>query len=230
MTTKTDVKDVVWVALLLIAAICFSIVMGDSLFASSVLISGILCVALTAIGRIEGYAAGMYASCTYAWMAYQNGLFGEVMLNLGFFIPTNIIGFIMWRKKMRGNVVEMRQLIWRHRAMVAAAVILGTLGLGLILSRIPGQNTPYIDASTNVISIIATLLMMWRYKEQWMLYIILNTVSTAMWILRWRAGGASGDLMIVMWMIYLANAIFGYWRWHTGAKKLSAIREQEAAA
>jgi nicotinamide mononucleotide transporter len=41
--------------------------------------------------------------------------------------------------------------------------------LGLVLAMNPDQNTPFIDAATNVLSIIATFLMMWRFKGQWLL-------------------------------------------------------------
>jgi nicotinamide mononucleotide transporter len=69
-----------------------------------------------------------------------------------------------------------------------------------------------------VLSVVATFLMMWRYKEQWLLYILLNIVTIGMWFLRFRAGGAAGDLMILMWSLFLLNALFGYWRWHVGTK------------
>jgi nicotinamide mononucleotide transporter len=68
-------------------------------------------------------------------------------------------------------------------------------------------------------------LMMWRFKEQWLLYIVLNIVSIAMWVMRFSAGDAAGDLMILMWSLFLLNALFGCWRWHTGCeqgKKASA--------
>lgn len=69
-----------------------------------------------------------------------------------------------------------------------------------------------------MLSIVATFLMMWRFKEQWALYILLNVVTIAMWIVRFRAGGAAGDLMILMWSLFLLNSLFGFWRWHVGSK------------
>jgi nicotinamide mononucleotide transporter len=114
--------------------------------------------------------------------------------------------------------VDMRLLSWTQRFIVAAICIVSTVGLYLLLGLNPHQNTPFIDATTNVLSIVATFLMMWRYKEQWLLYILLNIITIFMWFLRLKAGGAAGDLMILMWSLFLLNALFGYWRWHIGAK------------
>ncbi|MBV5262122.1 nicotinamide mononucleotide transporter, partial [Synechococcus moorigangaii CMS01] len=154
--------------------------------------------------------------------AYANGLYGEVYLNLFFFVPTGIIGYVMWYRHLaQDKTVEMRQLDWLQRCVVIVLCIGCTLALGSILSINPQQNTPFIDATTNVLSVVATFLMMWRYKEQWLLYIVLNMVTIGMWFLRFRAGGAAGDLMILMWSLFLLNALFGYWRWHVGTKRTS---------
>lgn len=208
----------------MVAGSVLSATLGTTVFDVTVLLSGILCVGLIAIGRREGYLIGLYNSLAYSILAYGNGLYGEVYLNLLFFVPTGVIGYLMWRQyTMRDKTVEMRQLGWPRRLVIAAVCVACTVGLGLLLRLNPSQNTPFIDAATNVLSVVATFLMMWRYKEQWLLYIMLNVVSIVMWALRVRAGGESGDLMVLMWSLFLLNALFGYWRWHKGAKKAAVV-------
>jgi nicotinamide mononucleotide transporter len=209
--------DRAWLIFLVVVGGALSACIATSIFDATVSLSGILCVGLIAIGRREGYLIGLYNSLSYSILAYGNGLFGEVYLNLLFFVPTGVIGFVMWSLyTKRDRTVEMRQLGWTQRFTVAAICIACTAGLGLLLGQNPRQNTPFIDATTNVLSVVATFLTMWRYKEQWMLYILLNIVSIVMWCLRFRAGGEAGDLMILMWSLFLLNAFFGYWRWQVG--------------
>ena len=211
--------DRIWLAFLMVAGGALSAYLATSVFDATVSLSGVLCVGLIAIGRREGYLIGLYNSLSYSILAYGNGLFGEVYLNLLFFVPTGVIGYVMWSCHTRQDkTVEMRQLGWPQRLTVALICIACTVGLGLLLGLNPRQNTPFIDATTNVLSVVATFLMMWRYKEQWLLYIILNVVTIGMWVLRFRAGGAAGDLMILMWSLFLLNALFGYWRWHVGTQ------------
>lgn len=210
--------DVAWLALLGVLGGAASPFLTTSTLDLSVFLSGVACVGLTAIGRREGYLVGLYSSVAYSVLAYGNGLFGEVYLNLFFFVPTGVIGYFMWRRHTTAaRTVVMRQLGWTQRASVAALCVVSTIALGFVLRMNPQQNTPFIDASTNVLSVVATFLMMSRYKEQWLLYILLNVVSIVMWVLRVLAGGESGDLMVLMWSLFLLNAMFGYWRWHVGA-------------
>jgi nicotinamide mononucleotide transporter len=211
-------QDRIWLGFLLVAGLGLSLVLAESLFDITVSLSGILCVGLIAIGRREGYLIGLYNSLAYAILAYSNGLFGEMYLNLLFFVPTGIIGYIMWKRHTGKNeTVIMRQLNGRQRVVTALICVVGTIGLGALLGLNPQQNTPFVDAGTNVLSVVATFLMMGRCKEQWILYITLNVLTITMWTLRLLAGSESGGLMILMWSLFLLNAIFGSWRWHRGA-------------
>ncbi|HRX70310.1 MAG TPA: nicotinamide riboside transporter PnuC [Candidatus Competibacteraceae bacterium] len=208
-----------------------SAVLSTSVFDLSVFLSGILCVGLIAIGRREGYLIGLYNSLSYSVLAYGNGLYGEVYLNLFFFVPTGIVGYLLWRRHTTSSkTVAMRQLSGFQRAFIAAVCMICTVALGGVLQLNPNQNTPFIDAATNVLSIVATFLMMGRYKEQWLVYILLNVVTIGLWGLRVSAGGEAGDLMVLMWSLFLLNALFGYWRWHQGMKQVMALETRKNTA
>ena len=61
-----------WLAFLLMIGGAFSVLLANSVFDGSVLLSGILCVGLIAIGRREGYLFGLYNSLTYSILAFSN--------------------------------------------------------------------------------------------------------------------------------------------------------------
>ncbi len=220
--------DVVWLTIMGVVGAVFCLLLSENVFDATIFFSGIICVGLIAVGRREGYLVGLYNSIAYSILAYSNGLFGEVYLNILFFLPTGVIGYLMWARHTGANhVVQMLSLSWAMRIAVALVCVVSTIGLGKLLGLNPNQNTPYVDASTNVLSVVATFLMMWRYKEQWVLYITLNILSVAMWVIRFRAGGNAGDLMILMWSLFLLNAVFGCWRWHVGSKSLASGTDSE---
>lgn len=55
--------------------------------------------------------------------------------------------------------------------------------------------------------------MMLRYREQWLLWIIIDIITVIMWVL-------VGDLvMVTMWSVYLINAFYGYHNWTKMAKE-----------
>ncbi|MDR1873531.1 MAG: nicotinamide riboside transporter PnuC [Synergistaceae bacterium] len=208
----------IWIAAFCATGIGLTLVWGDNLFGFTVFFSGILCVILAAKGHIWNYPVGMYNNFGYAYLAWVNGLYGEVSLYLFFFVPASIIGFFMWRRHLSGDFVAMRSLRPHIVAGIAVVCVIFIASLGYGLSMIKTQNTPYIDAVTNVLSITATLLMMWRYREQWIAYIALNCFSLGMWAVRWSHGSEDGPIMCVMWAAFLVNAFYGYVNWSKGAK------------
>ncbi len=212
--------ELCWLFIFIAIGTYLSVIWKSNLFGLSVFISGVLCVVLAAKGSIWTYIFGMYNTFGYAYISYTNGLFGEMGLNLFFFAPTNIIGIFMWKNKLQENIVIMRELANKYKAIVGLICIIGIIITGFLLSLIKGQNTPYIDATTNTLSIIATFLMMWRYKEQWILYIVLNIFTIIMWSIRMANGSPEALLMIVMWSSYLVNAFYGYYNWSKGVKKV----------
>ncbi len=85
-------------------------------------------------------------SVSYSITAYGNGLYGEVYLNLLFFLPTGVIGYVMWRRhSMQDKTVAMRQLNRPQRLIITVICISCTAGLGALLRLSPSQNTPLIE-------------------------------------------------------------------------------------
>lgn len=214
-----NLYEMVWLGLFSGMAIVLTFLMEDTLFGFTVFITGVLCVVLAAKGNLMTYVFGMYNTLGYAYLAWVNGLFGEVMLNLLFFVPMNIIGFLMWKNHRQGGKLSMLQLNKGGLLLVAAVCAAVSAALGFGLSFIEAQNSPYIDATTTVLSIVATFLMVKRYKEQWLVYIVLNMFTVLLWAIRTAEGSPDGGMMIVMWSAYLINALYGYYTWNKGAKE-----------
>lgn len=157
--------ELVWIVVFVGAGTVVAIFTKDSLLNYAILLTGILCVVLAAKGNIWNYAFGLVNSFGYAYVSYVNGLYGDMGLNILFFVPANIIGFFMWQKHLGWDSVEMRGLKASQLVCVLLVCTVSIGVLGCALSQIKAQNTPYIDATSTVLSIIATFLMMWRYKE-----------------------------------------------------------------
>lgn len=211
--------ELIWIGVFVLIGTIITINTRDSLFNYFILLTGILCVVFAAKGNIWTYFFGIINSLAYALTAYKNGLFGEVGLNLLFYVPMNIYGFFMWKKFMSDSVVIMKGLSIIQSIIVYSGCFFSIIILGFLLSLIEGQNTPYIDASTNMIGITATFLMVWRYKEQWVLYMLLNILTITMWAIRSLNGSSDGSIMVVMWFAFLLNSIYGYYNWSKNAKR-----------
>ncbi|CAD5299382.1 MULTISPECIES: nicotinamide riboside transporter PnuC [unclassified Imperialibacter] len=219
MNSKWSPFEILFLSVFLIAAAYINFQADNGVFNFSVAASGILCVVLTAKGKVSAYFFGLYNTVSYAYLAHINGLYGELGLNLIFFTPMNFIGFFLWQKNLENGLVKMRKLTAMSGLLLTLSTIICTVILGYLLSLIESQNTPFIDASTNILSIAATILMTLRYKEQWLLYIVLNILTIIMWYQRHRSGSQEGEIMILMWVGYLINSFYGYINWSRYASK-----------
>lgn len=50
----------------------------ETFFLSTVTLAGVLCVVLATRGNIWTYPVGLYNCVAYAYVAYSNGLYGEI--------------------------------------------------------------------------------------------------------------------------------------------------------
>lgn len=205
--------EITWLVSFSIVAVVLSILWNETLFGFSVFLTGIFCVVLVAKGSIWNYVWGVYNVIGYSYIAYNNGYFGEVMLNIGFFLPVQFIGWFMWKKHLDNGKVLMKRLSIKSDIVIIIGSCIIVYFYGFLLEMIKGQNAPYLDSMSTVFSVIATIFMLYRYTEQWLLWILVDVASVIMWILRINSGVEGAGPMIAMWSAYLINAIYGYYIW-----------------
>lgn len=211
--------------LAILGSIGLTILWGDNLFGLSVTLTGILCVILVAKGNIWNYFWGTYNVIGYAYIAHTWGLNGEVMLNALYFLPMQLIGFMMWRKHTSDSQVKMKDLsVANYIVMLLVSAILVIfyadilVWLGDNVSFLNTQELAGLDSMSTVLSVIAMILMAKRYAAQWLLWIIVDVVSVAMWVGAFADGSTEAPAMILMWTIYLINAVYGYYVWLKASK------------
>ncbi len=193
-------------------------ILVDSLAA----ICGVFCVVLCAGGKKSQYYWGFVNITAYTIIAFVNKYYGEVMLNALYYLPTQFIGLYLWGKHYNKHVdqVEGLRMDGMHIAIWSVCSVVGIFFYKLILDAL-GGNATLLDSMSTVFSIVANILMVLRYREQWALWIIVDAVTVIMWII-------AGDfLMTIMWAIYLINAIYG---WVTWTKISQKANMEEATA
>jgi nicotinamide mononucleotide transporter len=191
-----------------------SIFWQDSIIGITASLTGIWCVVLVAKGRIANYWFGFANVLAYAYVAYMQKYYGEVMLNLFYFFPMQFVGIWIWLKhkdRTKVDSVKVKFLSNKWRFIWAGISAVAVIGYGLILKAIGGE-LPFIDSTSTVLSVIAMILMAWRFMEQWVLWIIVDVVSVIMWIVVLAKGGTDISVLL-MWTAYLINAIYGFVNW-----------------
>jgi nicotinamide mononucleotide transporter len=80
-------------------------------------------------------------------------------------------------------------------------------GIYFILISVTDSNVPIIDSFINALSIIAMWMLAKKYVEQWMVWILIDALSSALYIYK--------DLKFtsILYAVYAIVAIFGYRKW-----------------
>lgn len=211
--------EVIWIIVANVIILGVSLAMGDTTIGIIASISGTLCVILTGMGKMSSFIFGMINIIFYAIVAYEATYYGDVMLNLFYYLPTNIIGWFMWKKNINNENGEVKKerLSLKMQIIVAVLSVLGIVIYGYILSNFTNDALPYTDSMSTVLSITAQILLMKRCMEQWIVWIVVDGVSVFMWIMAFFNGGAS-IATLLMWIVYLVNAIIMFVKWNKESK------------
>jgi nicotinamide mononucleotide transporter len=183
------------------------------------LITGVLCVVMTAKGHISCYYWGIINILTYIYIAYLSSFYGEVMLNGLYYLPMQFIGIYLWKKDIKDEtgIIKAKEMTMKQLIALALISVILVFGYAYVLELLKGS-LPLADSTSTVLSVIAMFLTVKLYKEQWLLWIIVNIVSIYMWTIAMFQGDQNSLLMVVMWSAYLVNAIYGYFNWKRLAK------------
>ncbi len=201
-----------WLIVATLSVLIVSLILGDSIMGITSAISGIMCVVLTARGKISAYYFGVVNCILYSIIAYQQTLYGETLLNTCYYLPLQFIGFKVWKKHLNETyTVQPISLSFNEKIILITGIILGTLCLGLILQNY-GDKIPFIDAFTTVASVIAMTLSAKRYSEQWYIWISINILSIYMWTNRYLSNGEN-IATLMMWIVFLLNSFYGLYKW-----------------
>lgn len=179
-------------------------------------IAGVISVVLCAKGKISFYFIGFVQTISYLILAWNARFYGEVIENLWYFV-TMIWGIFVWKDNLTtdkdgGQQVESLKftpMMWFDSIV---GVVIATVIMGFALSLF-GSAQAYTDAATNVMAIFAQVLMVKRYREQWLWWLLIDVFCIKLW---WVAGNWSMVAMYVAWTI---NCVYGWVNWSKGAKK-----------
>ena len=205
-----SIKEKLFMWGMVLLQILVYVVAPDSWYGVVAGIAGCISVVLTAKGRWMMYPIGFIQNFTYTVLAFQNKFYGEVFEQI-FYIVTMIWGMVAWAHNMHTNEdgtqdVNTRKFGLAEWLFTIVGVAIGTWLFGRVLVAM-GAAQPYTDAATNIMALFAQILMVKRYREQWVLWLLIDVFCIKMW---WVAGNWS---MVAMYIAWTANCIYGWMNW-----------------
>lgn len=208
------------IALLLIFAfiIINAFFIKDSVVAVVSAICGIMYSSLAGKGKVSCYVFGLMGSGCYSFLSLKNGLFGNLVLYLCYYIPMQIIGLFSWSKHLKDDAQEIEKvsLSTKQRILLVLSAIVLCSAAIFILKVFHGSS-PFFDGITTVLSVFGMYLTVKRCIEQWLVWIVVNGLSSIMW-LNLVAHGAKTYSTLIMWCVYFVLSVYFYFVWRKELK------------
>ena len=186
---------------------------GDGTVTILSAICGITTTILTGKGVPTCYITGFVGSFLYAYLAYTNMLWGQMILYLGYYVPMQIIGFIQWKKHLKQDEYEIikTKLTTNEIIMYSVIIVSGILVISGILNHYKDIH-PVLDGITSVLSVFGVFLTVKRVIEQWYIWIVVNALSLLMWIYV-ALSGQHVWATVIMWAVYLFLGFYFCSKW-----------------
>ncbi len=225
-SNSLDGVEKAWVVISTLILFAVEIYFQDSVIGIVATLTGILNVVLVAKGSLINYAFGIVNTVLYTIIAYKAGYGGDFVTFLFYYIPLQFVGIYAWRKHTTEdtNLENVKKMNLFQLIGSVALLIVGTYVTMLLLPLItdlfnmPINELPFVDAFTTFAGIFAGILMLYRYQEQWYIWVLVNIGSVIMWITMIGKEDAA-IAMVVMWGAYLVNALYGTYNWNKMKKE-----------
>ena len=167
----------------------------------------VLSIWLATRENILYYPTGIVAVLMYTWVYFGAKLYAESFLQL-VYLSLMIYGWYQWLHggERKTELPVSRTPRWGWIAGVAAGVIVSLVTI-LVQLRFTDNPVPYVDSSLMAWSLVAQWMTARKWIENWLLWLLINTVSIPLYVSR--------DLMVTavlfagLWVL----AIVGWRTW-----------------
>lgn len=182
-------------------------------------VCGVICIFFTAKANISNFVFASVNTVVYAVYLVYWHIWGTALLEILFYIPMNSISWYFWARHRDREITrktKSKRLTMLWNSVCAVVVVVSALIYHAVLVKIGGE-VAWFDAFTLSIGILATILELLRYREQYVWWIITDIVSIGMYIAHFDA------VYLTKRSIYLIMAVIGLINW----AKLNRTRNVE---
>lgn len=173
------------------------------------LIIGLLYLYLEYKANIWLWPVGVIMPLVYIVIFFESKFYADMGIYIYYFFAS-IYGWYIWakhRKVTKNDETFISHLPYKYIGRLSIIFLLVFATIAFILIRYTDSTVPYGDSFTTTLSILAMWLLAHKYIEQWLLWIVVNIVSTGLYF--WKGL----DTTAVLFIIYSIIPVFGYFKW-----------------
>ena len=170
-------------------------------------ITGILCVYLTAKNIIWNWPFAIVSVAVYIVIFFEAKLYADMGLQF-YFLAMNIYGWYFWsRKPKTKEKVPVIRITQKEIILSIIGVILFTAILGFVLTQKTDAAFPFVDSFCTACSLIAQVLLARKVLENWLIWVFVDVIYVIVYTAK------NLHLTAGMYALYLIIAALGYRDW-----------------
>lgn len=174
---------------------------------------GLVYIYLEYKASIALWIVGIIMPAMDIYLYWSHGLYADTGMAVYYTIAA-IYGYVVWKYgKKRGQAEKTKMPIthFRRRLILPtlALFLLAWLAIYMILVRFTNSDVPVTDSFANALSFVGLWALARKYLEQWIVWIIVDAVLSALYVYKgipFKAG---------LYALYVGIAVAGYFKWKT---------------
>ncbi|MCP4047701.1 MAG: nicotinamide mononucleotide transporter [Gammaproteobacteria bacterium] len=151
------------------------------------------------------------STAIYTVLFWDVSLLMESALNV-YYMAMAVYGWHQWTRggingDDQSHALGIRSMSGQQHALVIVAIAILCIVSGYLLSEHSSAAWPYVDSFTTWASVITTYLVARKYLQNWLYWIVIDTVSIPLYIDRGL------NLTALLFVVYVVIAVIGYFKW-----------------
>lgn len=235
-------------AFLIAGLVTYFVMVADYSFWGWLAIAGLVFSAINLVlvdnGKLTSYPWGILCSLCTIIGAVKYQMYADMVYYV-FVFPYMIYGLMCWQRLADKNTSDNpagaeatralsvpRRDIWKY-----ALLLVGSYIVMYFLSVVAGGAIPLVDSLILSCGVVGQIFLSKSYKQQWIMWLAQDIIAVIAWSIRYSMALSAGEpatytlSMVLMWGIFLVNAIYGCWQWyHMAANEHDIERGGEYAA
>ena len=161
-----------------------------------------------------------FSTAIYVYIFGDVSLYMESALNV-YYMGMALYGWLQWQKGGANHSgVEIVRWTAKHHIICILVILIASVISGYLLSVNTDARLPYLDSFTTWASVLTTVMVARKVLENWLYWIVINSVSIYLYIDR------DLDQTAAMFTLYLVLSVLGYVAW----KKNYVLQDRQITA
>ncbi len=169
-------------------------------------ISAVLYVILVAKGNRWCFLFGLISSLIYISLSLFLKFYFDTAINI-YYVFMSFYGWIAWSSKKNSLPLTPSKISQKLFLTYSIIGLIVSVLLAFIVSKFSDAVLPYFDAFTTVFAIIATYMVVKKWIENWIIWIVVDFVATGMY---WHK---ELYLTALLFVFYTIISFVGYFNW-----------------